>query len=74
MPAFPTPFRRGSYLRAKGAMGLGYMIFNPSGSLESFFGRACSRNEGISVLTSRTIDNGISSICHMVISRVLMVP
>jgi len=60
-------------LRLKGAMGLGYIIFNPSGSLEGFFGRAGSRKEGRSVLTNRTIDNGIRSICHMVVSRVLVV-
>ncbi len=53
-------------------MGLGYMIFNPSGSLEGFFGRAELRNEGMSVLTNRTIDSGIKSICHMVVSRVLI--
>jgi len=52
-------------------MGLGYIIFNPSGSLEGFFDRAGSRKEGRSVLTNRTIDNGIRSICHMVVSRVL---
>jgi hypothetical protein len=60
-------------LRLKGVMGLGYMIFNPSGSLEGFFGRAWSLKEGMSVLTNRTIDNGIRSICHMVVSRVLVV-
>jgi hypothetical protein len=61
-----------TYLWPKGVMGLGYIIFNPSGSLESLFGRARSRNEGMSVLTNRIIDSGIRSICHMVVSRVLM--
>ena len=52
-------------------MGLLYIIFKPSGSLESFFGRFDSRNEGMSVLTSRTIDSGIRSICHMVVPSCL---
>lgn len=52
-------------------MGLGYMIFSPWGSREGFFGRAGSRNEGMSVLTNRIIDSGIRSTCHMVVSRVL---
>ncbi len=53
-------------------MGLGYMIFNCSGVLEGFFGRVGPRKEGMSVLTNRTIDNRMRSICHMVVSRVLM--
>lgn len=60
------------YLRLKGEMGLGYIIFNPSCSLESIFGRRWSRNDGMRVLTSRTIESGIRSICHMVFSRVLV--
>ena len=52
-------------------MGEEYTIFNSSGSLESFFGCVESRKEGMSVLTKRTIDSGIKSICHMIVSRVL---
>ena len=52
-------------------MGVVYIIFNPAGSLESFFGRVDSRKEGMSVLTNRIIDSGIRSICHMVVSLVL---
>lgn len=60
------------HLRRKGAMGVGYIISNPSGSLTAFFGLVVSRNEGKSVLTNRTMDRGIRSICHMVGSRVLV--
>jgi hypothetical protein len=48
-------------------MGVLYIIFNPSGLLESFFGRPESRKDGMSVLTNRTTDNGIRSVCHMVV-------
>src|SRR5579863_970878 len=48
-------------------MGVLYIIFNPGGCLESFFSRAVSRKEGMSVLTNRTTDSGIRSVCHMVV-------
>lgn len=59
------------HFRLRGAMGEEYTIFNSSGSLESFFGCVELRKEGMSVLTKRTIDSGIKSICHMIVSRVL---
>jgi hypothetical protein len=64
--------RRPFHLRFKGAMGVGYIIFNPFGSLTGFFDLVVSRKEGMSVLTNRTIDRGIRSICHMTGSRVLV--
>lgn len=45
------------------------MTFNLSlRSLAALFGFVACRKEGMSVLTSRAIDSGIRSICHMIVT------
>lgn len=53
-------------------MAVGYLIFKSFGSPHGLFVFPASYNEGMSVLTNRPIDNGIRSICHMVLAHLLV--